>query len=122
MLVLNPIQGGQARYYLDGRAPGWWLGGGASDLGLRNPVDERALPDLLAGHRPGGEMLLGRVPRNRRSGFDLILAAPKSVSLLAALGDDGAAGRLLGAHEQAVRSTLDYLERNAALDATRGVP
>ncbi len=115
MLVVHPIQGGQARYYLDGRAPGWWFGGGAGDLGLRDPVDERALPDLLAGHRPGGEQLLGRVPRNRRSGFDLILAAPKSVSLLVALGDDGAAGRLLGAHEQAVRSTLDYLQRNAAL-------
>jgi conjugative relaxase-like TrwC/TraI family protein len=115
VLVLHPIQGGQARYYLDGRAPGWWIGSGAADLGLRDPVDERALPDLLAGHRPGGELLLSRVPHNRRSGFDLILAAPKSVSLLAALGDDRAATQFLGAHEQAVRSTLDYLQRNAAL-------
>jgi len=121
MLVVHPIAGGQALYYLDGRAHGWWIGGGADDLGLRGEPDEAALPAVLAGRRPGGEVLLARIPKNRRSGFDLILAAPKSVSLLAALGDGSAETRIVAAHEQAIRSTVDYLQHDAALTRRRDV-
>ena len=73
-----------------------------------------SLQAVLAGHHPDGDQLLARVPAARRSGFDLILAAPKSVSLLAALGDDDTRSRFLQAHEEAVGSTLGYLEREAA--------
>lgn len=119
MLVVHPIGGGQAGYYLDGRARGWWIGGGAEELGLRGAVDAAALPAVLAGRQPGGEVLLARIPKNRRSGFDLILAAPKSVSLLAALGDGSAEARIVAAHEQAVRSTVDYLQHDAVLTRRR---
>ena len=112
--MLRPISSGQARYYLEGPVAGWWVGGGAATLGLAGPVPDAALYDVLGGRQPGGEALLARIPRNRRSGFDLIVAAPKSVSLLAAMADPVAQARFSQAHEQAVRSTLGYLERNAA--------
>lgn len=113
MLVLRPISDGQARYYLEGPAVGRWMGGGAGDLGLHGTVDETGLCAVLAGRQPGGDVLLARVPKNRRSGFDLILAAPKSVSLLAGLGGDDAEARFVRAHEQAVQSTMGYLQREA---------
>jgi conjugative relaxase-like TrwC/TraI family protein len=113
VLVLRPIDGGQARYYLEGPAPGRWAGAGSQDLELRGPVDESSLHAVLAGYRPGGAQLLERLPATRRSGFDLILAAPKSVSLLAALGDDQHQVRFRRAHEQAVDSVIGYLERDA---------
>ncbi|MDQ1391421.1 MAG: hypothetical protein QOF30_398 [Acidimicrobiaceae bacterium] len=114
MLVLRPISSGQARYYLEGPAPGRWIGAGSAELGLRGSVDAAPLHAVLDGHHPGGDQLLARIPATRRSGFDLILAAPKSVSLLAALSDDDHRGRFRQAHDQAVGSTLGYLEREAA--------
>ncbi len=95
MLVLRPITSGQARYYLEGPAPGRWIGAGSAELGLRGPVDAAPLHAVLDGHHPGGDQLLARIPATRRSGFDLILAAPKSVSLLAALSDDDHRGQFL---------------------------
>ncbi|MDQ1442779.1 MAG: hypothetical protein QOG97_3007 [Acidimicrobiaceae bacterium] len=121
MLVLRPISGDQARYYLDGPVPGRWAGAGTAELGLRGAVDPTSLHAVLAGHHPDGQQLLARLPAARRSGFDLILAAPKSVSLLAALGDDDTRGRFLQAHEEAVGSTLGYLEREAAWTRRSGV-
>jgi conjugative relaxase-like TrwC/TraI family protein len=113
VLVLRPIDLGQARYYLDGPAPGRWVGAGSEDLELRGQVDERSLHAVLAGHRPSGDKLLERIPAARRSGFDLILAAPKSVSLVAALGDDQHRILFHQSHEQAVQSVIGYLERDA---------
>ncbi len=113
MLRIHPIHGGQARYFLEGPGPGVWIGGGSEDLGLRGSVDADSLHAVLAGRQPGGDQLLSRVSPVRRSGFDLILAAPKSVSLLAALGDEGEQGRFRRAQAEAVGSALGYLEREA---------
>ncbi len=114
MLVLRPITAGQSRYYLESPTPGRWVGAGSQDLGLRGTADPVSLPAVLGGRRPDGELLLARLPAGRRSGFDLIFAAPKSVSLLGALGGDEHQGRFRGAHEQAVAATVGYLERQAA--------
>lgn len=118
MLVLRPISGDQARYYLDGPEPGRWVGGGAGELGLRGEVDAGGLHAVLAGRQPGSQpgsdVLLARVPKNRRSGFDLILAAPKSVSLLTGLGATEVASTFGRAHDQAVQSTIGYLQREAS--------
>jgi conjugative relaxase-like TrwC/TraI family protein len=113
MLVLHPISAEQSHYYLEGPAPGRWIGSGCGDLGLQGPVEPHALRSVLAGRHPGGDQLPARLPANRRSGFDLILAAPKSVSLLAALTVGDVREQFLRAHDQAVASTLGYLERNA---------
>lgn len=113
MLALHPISAEQSRYYLEGPAPGRWIGSGCDDLRLEGPVEPQALRSVLAGRHPGGDPLPARLAANRRSGFDLILAAPKSVSLLAALTEGDTRKHFLRAHDQAVASTLGYLERNA---------
>lgn len=45
--------------------------------------------------------------------LDLTFSAPKSVSVLFAIGDEGMASALLEAHERAVDAALAYLEREA---------
>ena len=103
-----------------------WHGRGAEALGLKPGarVSSRAFDKLLRGHVPGTEIRLGRVRHGgheRRPGFDLIFSAPKSVSLAALLpterhprGDRS----VVRAHDEAVRSTLDWVEET--LLETRG--
>ena len=50
----------------------------------------------------------------RLSGLDFTLSAPKSVSLLYALGDEPVAAEVRAAHAVAVREALDYMERACA--------
>jgi len=56
----------------------------------------------------GKAVAVGRLP-----GFDLTFSAPKSVTLLFALGDARVAGAARAAHEAAVVEALAYLEETA---------
>lgn len=117
-----------ARYYLDsvakriedyyagvGEAPGVWLGQAADDLGLAGEVADGDLEPLLAGHAPdGGPLVSGKAAAaGRLPGFDLTFSAPKSVTLLFALGDPVVAAATRAAHDRAVSDALGYLEENA---------
>ncbi len=90
-----------------------WVGRGAAALGLSGAVDRAPFKAVLEGRVPGGPRL-GRRDRhgnvNHRPGRDITLSAPKSVSLLALVGGDG---RIVAAHEKAVRATLEWIESNA---------
>src|SRR5438445_12238928 len=108
VLVTKPIGVGRERYFLDGPGPGRWHGGAAAALGLAGVVTQEALRDVLAGRR------LPNTNRRRRAGFDLIFAAPKSVSLLAALAPPVIRRAIVEAHEAAVVDALGFLERHAA--------
>jgi conjugative relaxase-like TrwC/TraI family protein len=55
----------------------------------------------------------------RRAGFDVTVSAPKSVSVLYALGDPQIAAAARAAHETAVGEVIGYLQRHAAT-AARG--
>src|SRR3954447_24604583 len=125
MLSVGKIMSGQGGYYLEavvqgredyytssGEVPGRWLGRGAGALQLFGPVDVDAFVAVLAGVDPGGGGPLGRANR-RGSAVDLTLSAPKSVSLLWALGPVGAEGAVVAAHEAAVDAALGWLERTA---------
>jgi conjugative relaxase-like TrwC/TraI family protein len=84
-------------------------------LGLSGAPDEGDLGVLLDGRDPAsGAVLAGSA---RRAGgnvaFDLTFAAPKSVSVLAAVGDEVVRSAVLDAHARGVRAGLDYLEREA---------
>src|SRR5262249_15078007 len=81
---------------------------------LSGPVDRRALATLLRGCDPiDGHFLPAHKPPRRRAGWDLTLAAPKSVSLLASLaGDDGR--EMAGAHAAAVHDVAGHFERKYA--------
>ena len=89
-----------------------WAGRGASALGLEGPVDPDVFGDVLAGAVPDGSgRRLGRREKDgsitHRPGRDLTFSAPKSVSLAALIGGDG---RIVAAHDAAVRRTLAWLE------------
>ena len=124
-----------SRYYLDEAEPaGRWCGHGAAALGLDGPVTSRAreaFAGLLDGRLPDGSQVaqpvLRRDPNNphgakidiRRCALDLVVSAPKSVSVLHALADPGTAAAVMAAHETAVQEALSYLERHAS-HGTRG--
>ena len=111
-------EGYYAKNDLRHRRASFWHGEGAAALGLPQHVSPRTFERVLAGYVPGTEIRLGR-PRGgehqHRPGLDLTLSAPKSVSLEALLYGNR---RVQGAHDAAVRSTLDWVEAN--LLQTRG--
>jgi conjugative relaxase-like TrwC/TraI family protein len=130
MLSIGKLGIGQERYYLDkvaegaedyysgeGEAAGEWIGDAADRLGLEGEVTADQLTAMLTGRSPvDGEPLLGRQGvSEKRSvpGFDLTFSAPKSVSLLWALGGPVAALEVQAAHREAVGAALGYMQREA---------
>ncbi len=121
MLTISAIGAGRAAYHRNG-PPGRWAGTGAAALGLTGAVDMDDLAAVLAGRRPpgagGGDLVTRRA--RRRAGFEVVMAAPKSVSLLAALAADGDGAALAGAHDAAAAAALGWLDRHGA--QRRGQP
>jgi conjugative relaxase-like TrwC/TraI family protein len=72
-----------------GESPGVWTGRWAQALGLAGVVEADALRRLVDGQHPGtgADLLAGSKPRKVLA-FDVTFSAPKSVSLLWALGSD----------------------------------
>jgi conjugative relaxase-like TrwC/TraI family protein len=107
---------GAEDYYLDpSEARGEWAGTAAGRLGLTGAVGAEPLRRLMAGRLPhGAEVLCERGARARVAAYDVTFSAPKSVSVLFAVGDDEVTERVRAAHELAVREALGYLERSAA--------
>ena len=94
------------------RRASFWHGQAARALGLPKHVSPRAFERILSGFVPGTETRIGRArdrEHQHRPGLDLTLSAPKSVSLEALLHGDR---RVLGAHDAAVKATLDWLEKD----------
>lgn len=93
--------------------PGRWIGRGAQTLRLGERPARGDLETLLSGRSPRtGESITqsrGRKPTN--AGFDLTFTAPKSVSILLAVGDERVQAAVLAAHDAGVRAGFDYLER-----------
>lgn len=104
-------------YYLDSGEPaGRWHGRGAERLGLVGEVGDVAFLALMAGLDPRHtkDVPLG-MPFNARSvrGFDVTASAPKSVSVLFAVGDGDTRRHVLAAHDTAVESMLCWVEDHA---------
>lgn len=120
-------EGGEDYYTKPGEAPGEWMGELAAELDLAGDVDRDAYAAVLAGKHPGtGEVLVARPAprkfvdadgRERRLdpilGYDVRFSAPKSVSLLYAVGSPEVRAAILRAHDYAVAEGVAYLERNA---------
>jgi conjugative relaxase-like TrwC/TraI family protein len=115
-----------ARYYLDGLGDelaragaahrddgGRWVGRGSAWLGLAGPVGGAALQGLLGGLHPGTGRPLVAVGRRPVAGFDLVFTAPKSVSVLLALGPPESTDQVMAAHRDAVGAAVEHLERRA---------
>ena len=96
------------------------MGREAGHLGLEGAPERGQLQALLEGRDPrSGERLPGLRAGRRNAGFDLTFTAPKSVSVLLAVGDERVRHAVLDAQEAGVAAGLDYLERHE-LQARRG--
>ncbi|HEY6729472.1 MAG TPA: MobF family relaxase [Solirubrobacterales bacterium] len=127
MLSIGKMGHGQEGYYLgkvaegaedyysgEAEAEGYWLGDAATDLGLQGKVDADQLTAMLTGTNPAsGESLGLRHVEDGIPGFDLTFSAPKSVSVLWALGGHPVAAEAKAAHAAAVEAGLGYLQREA---------
>ena len=103
-------------YYAEaGQVRGVWVGRGAGALGLTGGPEDGDLGALLDGRDPVTGLALAGTGRRSDGnvGFDLTFAAPKSVSVLAAVGDEPVRRAVLDAHAAGVDAALDYLERQA---------
>lgn len=123
VLNIGKLAAGKAGYYLalasgvedyftgHGEPPGRWFGTGADQLGLDGTVIADELTAILEGRDPGTGERLGRA---RMPGFDLTFRAPKTVSVLYALGEpDTVTAEVVAAHEASVDAAVGYLERSA---------
>ncbi|MDE3082014.1 MAG: relaxase domain-containing protein [Acidobacteriota bacterium] len=89
---------------LDGarpQGPGWWL------RGAGDPTD----PECVRG-------VLTHTERARVVGYDIVVAAPRPVSVLLAL-DEPSGGALVAAHRHAVAAAVGYLEERGLIVRTQ---
>ena len=100
------------------RKASFWHGSATQALGLRGHVVPSRFELVLDGRVPKSDIRLGRIvdgKRQHRPGWDITFSAPKSVSLEALVMGDA---RVIRAHDEAVRATLDWIDRD--LLQTRG--
>jgi conjugative relaxase-like TrwC/TraI family protein len=119
VLCIAKVRAGGHGYYLDvvdsgAEAPGEWLSAGAARLGLHGVVEREDLATVLLGADPAsGAALGGAWSRVSVAGFDLTFCAPKSVSVLHALGEPEVSAEVRSGHTEAVRRALSYVEVHA---------
>lgn len=120
-------EGGEDYYTKPGEAPGEWVGQLAPELELYGQVDAAAYTAILEGRDPrDGKQLLHRPETRYRLrpdgsekrvepvlGYDVRFSAPKSVSILYALGDEATRERIVAILNEAVRQGLAHLEHEA---------
>jgi conjugative relaxase-like TrwC/TraI family protein len=125
MLSIEKLAAGREDYYVravaygvedyypeSGEVPGRWVGAASSRLGLSGEVDGDDFRSVLSGVDPSsGERL--RRANGRVNGLDFTFSAPKSVSIVWALGGGELSDAVVDAHEHAVDAALEYLEREA---------
>ena len=102
-------------YYLDGdEPPGRWWGKGAGLLGLDGDVDPEGFLRVMAGRDPITGLELGRrYWEGSVRGFDATFSAPKSVSVLYALGGEEVRDRVVESHDRTVDAVLSWVESHA---------
>ena len=112
MLHVRPVGPNVAAYYLR-QGSGTWVGHGAADLGLSGHVDRGDLRSALLGWDPAsGRFLPHMRPARRRAGWDLVFAAPKSLSLIAASREGAMAQGVEAAQRSAVAEALSHFEES----------
>ena len=91
---------------------GLWFGEGAAALGLSGEVNPNILRNLFEGKSPDGQEQLVRRghKKKRQGGWDLTFSAPKSVTMLWALGTPEQKAAVEAAHMKAVEKALKEIE------------
>lgn len=122
-------EGGDDYYTKPGEAPGEWVGDLAQELGLFGQVDPAGYTAILEGRDPTSGALLVQRPQTRQRlradgslktiepvlGYDVRFSAPKSVSLLYALGSQQTRERIVAVMNEAVRQGIAHLEQEACM-------
>ena len=109
--VARGDDGVEGYYLARSEEPGRWLGHGAEILGLSGEVTGEQLRAVLDGRDPTSGAQLASHPARKVPGFDHTFRAPKSVSLLWALGDRATAEHVVAAHD-----SLSALRGEASAD------
>ena len=117
--------GGLGEFYSEGdtRVPSWIVVGDTAAVGAATGLDGAALDGGFADTATAAAWLdEGIAPNGARGrafttasvhGFDLVFAAPKSVSLLRALTDDVAEKVMAIAHTRAITAAMTYVHQHA---------
>jgi conjugative relaxase-like TrwC/TraI family protein len=117
--------GGLGEYYSerDSRVPTWLTAGNKTTVGELVGLDGGALEGGFADTDVAGRWLDDGIAPNGAAGrafvkesvhgFDLTFAAPKSVSLLRALGSDISEKAVLAAHQRGIEAAMTYLHEHA---------
>ncbi len=84
-----------------------WAGFGSTQLGLTNPVEPDVFSDLINRKLP--LKILPTRTSDEHSSYDLTFTVPKSLSILALVGEQN---DLIQAHKNAVLETILYLEKS----------
>ncbi len=116
----DEVAAGLEDYYAGrGEAVGHWIGHGSAAEGLAGEVSPEQLARLFQAVHPDTGQALGaaytvRAGADRVTGWDLTFSAPKSLSVLWALGGGEVGMAAKEAHDAAVAAGLEYLEEHAA--------
>ncbi|MGL9716746.1 conjugative transfer relaxase/helicase TraI, partial [Escherichia coli] len=115
MLSISSIKGdagyySHEDYYASGSLDSRWMGEGAEKLGLKGEVASADMDAVRQGKLPDGSDLSRMVNgvNKHRSGYDLTFSAPKSVSVMALVGEDR---RFIEAHNRAVAVVMQEVEK-----------
>ncbi|WP_201483648.1 conjugative transfer relaxase/helicase TraI, partial [Escherichia coli] len=116
MLSISSIKGDagyyshEDNYYASGSLESRWMGEGAEKLGLKGEVVNADMDAVRQGKLPDGSDLSRMVNgvNKHRSGYDLTFSAPKSVSVMALVGEDR---RFIEAHNRAVAVVMQEVEK-----------
>lgn len=128
MLGVHGVGRDRADYYLSDLArelpvagAGRWAGSAAAGLGLAGSVRPDDFRRLLESRHPATGVVLGS-GRVSVASFDLTFSAPKSASVLFALGGSEVAGAVTDVHRAAVAGSLSYLEQHGITAVRRSGP
>lgn len=116
MLSISSIKGDagyyshEDNYYASGSLDSRWMGEGAEKLGLKGEVASADMDAVRQGKLPDGSDLSRMVNgvNKHRSGYDLTFSAPKSVSVMALVGEDR---RFIEAHNRAAAVVMQEVEK-----------
>jgi conjugative relaxase-like TrwC/TraI family protein len=102
----------QADYYAEGQETvGRWGGKLAEKLGLSGTVDKERFDQLCDNINPvTGKTLTPRTNENRRVGYDMVYAGPKSFSVLVGVGPDDVSRQCKAIFDRAVEQTQAEIE------------
>lgn len=103
-------------YYSADKTAGTWHGAGLSGLGLKDgeQVNSKELDNLSKGYDKDGVngIVYNAGRENRRDAYDITFSPDKSVSITAAFSNKETEAAIKDAHNEAVKTAMDYIEKN----------